>query len=71
MLVNFWRENPASAIGFLITFYLMLIGVKVILVIALAATRHRMSIRTYRSILFGSGVLLLIAAFILLATHVL
>jgi threonine/homoserine/homoserine lactone efflux protein len=71
LLVNFWRENPASAVGFLITFYLMLIGVKVVLVVALAATRHRMSTKTYRSILVGSGVLLLVAAVILLATHVL
>jgi threonine/homoserine/homoserine lactone efflux protein len=71
LLVNFWRENPASAIGFLITFYLMLIGVKAALVVALAATRHRMSTKTYRSILVSSGVLLLVAAVILLATHVL
>ncbi|MGB4324334.1 MAG: LysE family transporter [Candidatus Nanopelagicales bacterium] len=71
LLVNFWRENPASAVGFLITFYLMLIGVKVVLVVALAATRHRMSTKTYRAILVGSGLLLLVAAVILLATHVL
>jgi len=71
LLVNFWRESPASAVGFLLTFYLMLIGVKVALVVALAATRHRMSTKTYRAILVGSGLLLLVAAVILLATHVL
>jgi len=70
LLVNYWRDSPANAVGFLIMFYLMLIGVKVALVVALAATRHRMTTQTYRAILIGSGVLLLIAAALLLITHV-
>lgn len=71
LLVDFWRESPPAAIAFLATFYLMLVGVKVVLVIALSRTRHRMSLRTYRGILVGSGVLLLVAAALLLVTHVL
>jgi threonine/homoserine/homoserine lactone efflux protein len=70
ILIGFWRESPNQAILFLIAFYLTLVGAKVAIVLALAATRHRMNVRTYRSILTASGILLLATALILVFTHV-
>ena len=66
-----WRESPTQAVVFLLAFYLSLVGAKVAIVVALAATRHRMSARTYRLILMASGILLLITAVVLIFTHVL
>jgi len=70
ILIGFWRESPTQAIVFLVAFYLTLVGAKVAIVITLAATRHRMSARTYRLILTASGILLLITAVILILAHV-
>ena len=70
ILIGFWRESPSQAMLFLIAFYTTLIGAKVAIILALAATRHRMSARTYRLILTGSGVLLLVTAAILILTYV-
>ena len=70
ILIGFWRESPNQAILFLIAFYLTLVGAKVAIVLALAATRHRMNARTYRLILNASGILLLVTAVILVLTHV-
>lgn len=69
LLVGFWRESPLTAIVFLILFYLLLVGTKVVIVVGLAATRHRMNTKTYRGILYASGIMLLIAAVLLLFTH--
>ena len=69
--LGFWRESPTQAVVFLLAFYLTLVGAKVAIVVALAATRHRMSARTYRLILMASGILLLITAVVLIFTHVL
>lgn len=71
LLVGFWRESPISAVAFTIVFYVLLVGVKIAIVMSLGATRHKMSTRTYRGILFTSGILLLVAAVLLLTTHVL
>jgi threonine/homoserine/homoserine lactone efflux protein len=69
LLIGYWNSSPASAILFLITFYVMLVGMKILIVVGLSATRHRMNTQTYRGILYGSAVLLLIAAGILLYTN--
>lgn len=69
LLISYWQSNPASAILFMVVFYVMLVGVKIVIVIGLAATRHRMSTAMYRGILYASGVLLLVAAGLLLITH--
>lgn len=71
LLVEYWRESPANAIAFTVVFYTLLVGVKIGIVMSLSATRHKMSIRTYRAILFGSGILLLVAAILLVLTHAL
>ena len=70
LLIGYWQSNPASAVLFIITFYVMLIGMKFAIVIGLAATRHRMSRKVYRGILASSGVLLLVAAALLLVAHI-
>ncbi len=70
ILIGFWRESPSQAIVFLLAFYLTLVGAKVAIVVALAATRHRMNARTYRLILTASGILLLLTAVVLILTHV-
>lgn len=70
ILIAFWRESPTQALVFIFTFYFALIGAKVVLVFALAASAHRMKARTYRLILIGSGILLLVTAVVLLLTHV-
>ena len=70
ILIGFWGESPNQAILFLVAFYLTLVGAKVAIVLALAATRHRMSARTYRSILTASGILLLATAVILVFSYV-
>jgi threonine/homoserine/homoserine lactone efflux protein len=71
ILIAFWRESPAQAVIFLFTFYLTLVGAKVAIVFALAASRHRMNARTYRLILTASGIMLLITAVVLVVSHVL
>lgn len=69
LLLGYWQSNPASAIIFLTTFYAMLVGMKIAIVLGLAATRHRMSRSVYRGILYTSGALLLVAAILLLVTN--
>lgn len=62
LLVSAWRASPPSAVGFLITFYVMLVGSKVVLVLLLGAARHRISRTGYRIALASSGVLLLVVS---------
>ena len=69
LLIEYWQSNPVSAVLFMVTFYVMLIGTKLAIVIGLAATRHRMSRAVYRGILYASGGLLLVAALLLLMTN--
>lgn len=62
LLVTTWRASPANAVGFLIAFYVMLVGSKVVLVLLMGAARDRISRRAYRFALTVSGLLLLIVA---------
>lgn len=69
LLIGYWQSSPISAIIFLVTFFTLLIGMKITIVLALAATRHRMSTSIYRAVLYSSGSLLLIAAALLLIAN--
>lgn len=69
LLIGYWQSSPISAIIFLVTFFTLLIGMKIVIVLALAATRHRMSTSVYRAVLYASGSLLLIAAALLLIAN--
>ncbi len=62
LLVTTWRSSPRDAVVFLVAFYVTLVGSKIALVLLVGATRHRMTRNAYRSLLLGSGVLLLIVA---------
>ena len=62
LLVTTWRSSPRDAVAFLVAFYVTLVGSKIALVLLVGATRHRMTRNAYRSLLLGSGVLLLIVA---------
>lgn len=58
LLIGFWRDSPAQAIAFLATFYLMLVGTKVMLALSVSAGRERVSMRTYRWLLVAAAVML-------------
>lgn len=62
LLIDFWRSSPTQAVVFLVTFYLMLVGTKVVLAVGVAAGRERVSMRTYRWLLAGSALLLAVVA---------
>ena len=65
ILVAAWRQSPASGVGFLLGFYLLLVGSQVVLALGLGATRHRLSTSAYRGILTASAVLMLVLAVLL------
>jgi threonine/homoserine/homoserine lactone efflux protein len=65
LLVVTWRESPSGAVLFLIGFYLLLVGMKVALAVALASARHRINDRGYRAILTGAGAMLIVFAVLL------
>lgn len=69
LLIGYWQSNPLSAVTFLLVFYTTLVGMKLMIVFGLAATRHRMNRSIYRGILYASGALLLVAAILLLVTN--
>lgn len=62
LLVTTWRSSPRDAVASLIAFYVTLVSSKIALVLLIGATRHRLSRTAYQSLLFSSGVLLLIVA---------
>ncbi|MEU5125029.1 LysE family transporter [Streptomyces mobaraensis] len=68
LLVDAWRERPGGAVGFLVAFYALLVGSKALLALVVARTRHRMNTRVFRLLLAGSGLLLLAASALLLAS---
>lgn len=62
LLVTTWRASPPEAIGFLVAFYVTLVGGKIAIVILIGAARHRMPRTGYRVALMISGILLLLVA---------
>jgi threonine/homoserine/homoserine lactone efflux protein len=62
LLLGFWERSPALAIAFLVAFYVGLVGSKAVVVLGIAAGRHRLSTPAYRGILAASGLLLLVLA---------
>lgn len=59
ILLTSWSQSPAVAFAFLLGFYLLLVGGKVAIALALAMTRHRLNLAWYRGIFYASGALLL------------
>lgn len=70
LLIDFWRASPTQAVVFLATFYVMLVGTKVLLALGVAAGRERVSMGTYRWLLAGSALLLAAVAVGLAASAV-
>lgn len=61
VLVTSARAGTASAVAFLVGFYLLLIGAKVALAVVVGRTRHRIPTTWMRPLLTGAGGLLAVA----------
>jgi threonine/homoserine/homoserine lactone efflux protein len=62
LLIGFADQGWGLVIAFLVAFYVAIIGSKALLVVAIAAGRHRLSTRGYRLILAGVSIMLAILA---------
>ncbi|MBP2705634.1 LysE family translocator [Microbispora sp. RL4-1S] len=58
LFVSAWHRAPTSALAFVGGFYLVLVGSKIALALAIGAGRHRLTPRGYRLVLGATGVLL-------------
>lgn len=65
ILIGFAGDGLPLAIAFLVAFYVAIIGSKALLVVAIAAGRHRLGNHGYRLILAGVSVLLAVIAIVL------
>lgn len=65
LLVAAWSSSPAAAVGFLLAFYLLLIGCKVLLAAAVAGGRRHLTDRGLRLAHRAAGVLLLLTGVVL------
>lgn len=70
LLIVFADDGLPLAVGFLIAFYIAIVGSKALLVVAIAAGRHRLGNRGYRLILAGVAVMLAVIAIALAANGV-
>ena len=68
-VVTAWEQGVLHAGGFLVGFFGLLVGSKVVLAIILSRARRRVSQRAYRGLLAAAAVLLLIASVALLAEY--
>jgi threonine/homoserine/homoserine lactone efflux protein len=66
LLVSAWRRSPGFGLAFLIGFYVLLVGSKVVLAGVVAAGRSRMGRELRSRLVVGGGVLLMIGGAILL-----
>lgn len=62
MLIGFWQRSPIAAAVFLGTFYVLLVGTKIVLAIAIGAGRERINPVVYRRSLQVSAIVLLVVA---------
>ncbi len=66
LLVNAWGDAPVRGVTFLVGFYGLLVGTKVVVARAATTGRQRMSERWYQRALLGAGVLLSVAGALLI-----
>jgi threonine/homoserine/homoserine lactone efflux protein len=66
LLVNAWGDAPVRGVAFLVGFYSLLVGTKIVVARAAAAGRLRMSEWWYQRALLGAGVLLSVAGVLLI-----
>ena len=67
LVVRAWNQNPWHAIGFITTFYALLVGSKVVLALILGRVRHLPPHRYHRLMQFTSLLLLAAGGFMLYA----
>jgi threonine/homoserine/homoserine lactone efflux protein len=66
LLVSAWREAPWRGVAFLIGFYLLLVGAKVVIAWLVARGARRLSERSRRMLLVAGGVALVVGGALLL-----
>lgn len=66
ILTRAWQSNAWSALGFLVGFYGLLVGGKMMLALAVAGGRQFLNDRWYRRLLVASGLLLALFGLLLL-----
>ena len=66
LLVNAWGDAPVRGVTFLVGFYGLLVGTKILVARAVTAGRQRMSERWYQRALLAAGVLLSVAGVLLI-----
>ena len=66
LLVKAWGDAPVRGVMFLVGFYGLLVGTKIVVALAAAAGRQRMSERWYQLALLAAGVLLSVAGALLI-----
>ena len=62
LVTSAWEAAPANAVAFVVPFYVLLVGSKVVLAWAVGAGRGRLSDRGYRAVLGAAAVMLLVLA---------
>ncbi|MBP8291976.1 MAG: LysE family translocator [Caldilineaceae bacterium] len=65
-LTRIWTQGPLHALAFLLGFYGLLVGSKVLLALAIAHGRRYLTDRWYQRILLASGLLLIVFGALLL-----
>jgi len=58
LLLTAWGHSPANGLAFLLGFYGLLVGSKIILAWAVGRGRHRLNTQWYRRLLYAGGLLL-------------
>lgn len=60
LLVAAWDRRPAAGIGFVVAFYLLIVGTKVGLALLVGRGRRRLTVRWYRVLVQVGGLVLLL-----------
>lgn len=58
ILISSWRESPANGIAFLTGFYVLLVGSKAAIAVAVGTARGHLNVRALSIIAHGAGVLM-------------
>ncbi len=66
LLVSAWRRSPGFGVAFVVGFYVLLVGSKVVIAGVVAAGRSRMGARLRSRLVVGGGLLLMVAGIALL-----
>jgi len=65
LLVAAWRDSPGLGVAFLVGFYLLLVGSKVVIAAAVSRARQRLTTRWRRRLVVGGGALLILGGGVL------